>query len=146
MAAVNQGKAPRRRSLAEINTVPYIDVMLVLLVIFMVTAPLLSQGVKVELPQASAKPLPPEADKPVIVTVDPQGAMYLNQAANPESPLSDEELQRQVMVLLAATPNAPVLVRADETVAYGKVVQAMVLLQQSNATSIGLMTEPKDKQ
>lgn len=144
MANVTQTKSTRRRSLAEINTVPYIDVMLVLLVIFMVTAPLLNQGVKIDLPQATANPIPPEAKQPLIITVDSEGLYYLNQSDQPEQPLSADSLRQQVSALLVRTPDVPVMVRGDTAVPYGQVVRAMTVLQSAGAPSIGLMTEPPE--
>ncbi|OGT20758.1 MAG: protein TolR [Gammaproteobacteria bacterium RBG_16_57_12] len=140
MNAANK-KPSRRRPMAEINIVPYIDVMLVLLVIFMITAPLLTQGVKVELPQASAEPLPPESKEPVVVTVDTKGNYYLNIGDNQKKPIAAEALVNKVGAVLRRQPDTPVLVRGDRDVAYGRVVTAMTLLQQAGAPSVGLMTE-----
>lgn len=135
----------RRRQMAEINVVPYIDVMLVLLVIFMVTAPLLSQGVKVELPKAAAQQLEVKNKDPIIVSVDAQGNYFLNIAQNPADVISPEQLTLQVTTELQANQAAgekrQVLVKGDRSVDYGKVVQAMVLLQHAGAESVGLITE-----
>jgi biopolymer transport protein TolR len=142
-------KRQRKRPMSEINVVPYIDVMLVLLVIFMVTAPLLSQGVKVNLPQASAQTLPPKEKEPIIVSVDAQGQLYLNIANNPGQSLDSTTLQNQVAVELKVDQQQniqrPVLVKADKNVNYGTVMQAMVLLQQAGADSVGLVTEQPDQ-
>lgn len=136
----------RNKQLAEINVVPYIDVMLVLLVIFMITAPLLSQGVKVDLPKAAAQPLVSKHKEPIIVSIDAQGKYYLNIAADPSKVITPDNLAAQVAAELKQTdnPNEPrkVLVKGDKNVNYGDVVQAMVLLQNSGAESVGLMTEP----
>jgi biopolymer transport protein TolR len=138
----------RRRPMADINVVPYIDVMLVLLVIFMITTPLLSQGVKVTLPQASAQSLSSKDQQPIIVTVDTQGNYYLNIAANPGQAMDPSALQNQVAAELANAQQQgqqrQVLVKGDQRVDYGKVVQAMVLLQQAGAPTVGLMTESPD--
>jgi len=138
--------APRKRRLmAEINVVPLIDVMLVLLVIFMATAPLLTQGVKVELPQASAEPLPVRTQKdqpPLILTIDAQGARYLNISRNVDAALDDAELAELIGAALQVDPDRDVLLRADELVPYGRVVEAMVLLQGSGAARLGFLTDP----
>lgn len=135
----------RRRPMAEINVVPYIDVMLVLLVIFMITAPLLNQGINVDLPQAKAQTLPPQEKEPVVVSVDAKGLYYLNIATDPESPLSAEEILKRVSAELHVSKQQggqqrAVLVKGDKNVDYGHVVQAMILLQQAGAASVGLMT------
>lgn len=132
----------RKRFIAEINVVPYIDVMLVLLVIFMITAPLLNRGVEVDLPTSAAESLPPAEQKPLILSVDRDGAYYLNLAANPRRPLTAEGVFDLARVVLNKTPELSVLVRADETVNYGVVVRAMALLQQAGAAKVGLLTAP----
>ncbi|WP_297528033.1 protein TolR [Thiohalobacter sp.] len=132
----------KRRPMAEINVVPYIDVMLVMLVIFMVTAPLLTQGVQVELPGAAADPLPAETPEPLQVTVDAQGRLYLNVGEQPDRPVDEATLQARVAAVLRHRPKTPVLVRGDRNVDYGAVMRAMVLLQQAGAPSVGLVTEP----
>ncbi|MFO1430773.1 MAG: protein TolR [Candidatus Competibacteraceae bacterium] len=134
-----------RRLLAEINVVPYIDVMLVLLVIFMVTAPLLQQGVEVDLPKADAKALPADQPKPLILSVDRQGNYYLNLADNPGKPMDNTAVQAFVAEQLQRNSKLPVMVRADESVNYGTVTTAMVLLQRAGAPKVGLLTEtPKN--
>lgn len=137
-------KRIRKRPMAEINVVPYIDVMLVLLVIFMVTTPLLSQGVKVDLPQASAQVIPPKDQEPLIVSVDAQGNFYLNISAVPAQPIDAAALVNQVSAELKNSNQRPVFVKGDKNVNYGKVMQAMVLLQQAGAPSVGLVTEQPD--
>jgi len=134
----------RRGPMAEINVVPYIDVMLVLLVIFMITAPLLSQGVKIELPEASAKPLDKDSKEPVVLTVDAEGNYYLNIGGDEKKPVTEDEIVRRVGIILDKTPDTPVMVGADKSVNYGAVVQAMVLLQQAGAPSVGLKTDPSE--
>jgi len=135
----------RKRPMSEINVVPYIDVMLVLLIIFMVTAPLLSQGVNVELPQASAQSIPPKEQEPLIVSVDAKGNYYLNAAQNPDQPIDAAALTEQVTTALQTAQKQgqqrPVLVKGDKNVDYGRVVTAMVLLQRAGAASVGLVTE-----
>jgi biopolymer transport protein TolR len=133
-----------RRLVAEMNVVPYIDVMLVLLIIFMVTAPLLTQGIKVDLPKAAAEPLPPELNdiQPLILSVDATGNYYLNIGSNDESPISEDAVAQRVSAVLSREPKTPVLVKADQSVPYGRVVQGMVLLQQSGAEKVGFITDP----
>lgn len=135
----------KRKRISDINVVPYIDVMLVLLIIFMVTTPLLSQGVKVDLPKAAAKVLPNQ-NVPIIVSVDTRGNYYLNIAATPEAPISGSDLTKDVASALQKNQDRKVYVRADQSVDYGKVITAMVLLQQAGAGSVGLMTDaPKNQ-
>ncbi len=136
----------RKRRMAEINVVPYIDVMLVLLVIFMITAPLLTQGVNVNLPQAKAKAMA-EDKTPVIVSVNQSGDYFLNLSTTPNSPLPAQQIAVQVAARIQLAkqkqePLPPVYVKADRDVNYGKVVQAMVMLQQAGAENIGLVTDP----
>ncbi len=132
----------RRRPVSEINVVPYIDVMLVLLIIFMVTAPLISQGVKVDLPKPSANPIEQEDTPPIIASVDVKGRYFLNVGEDQESPISKEELGAIVKAQLTKEPNTPVVVKGDGQVAYNEVIQLMVLLQQAGVPSVGLMTDP----
>lgn len=128
--------------MGEINVVPYIDVMLVLLIIFMVTAPLLTQGVQVELPKAAAESLPPDDKEPIVVTVDRNGELYLNIGENPKQPIDDRLMVAQVSKVLRNRPDTPVMVRGDNAVGYGSVVHAMTLLQQAGAPNVGLITDP----
>ena len=145
MQAYQRG-APRK-PMAEINVVPFIDVMLVLLVIFMVTTPLLTQGVKVDLPKTEAKAIPPQQKEPLILTVDEKGEYYLNTAEKPNQPITARTLNTLVTMQLSPSVDPgeqqrPVLVRGDKNTNYGKIVEAMVLLQQAGAKSVGLITEP----
>ncbi len=135
----------RKRPMSEINVVPYIDVMLVLLIIFMITAPLLTQGVKVDLPQAPSSPLPPNDKEPVIVNVDKEGNFFINYGENQDQPVSADVLLNRVSALLKYQPGIPVLVGGDTNVAYGQVVQVMTLLQQAGAPSVGMITDPPEK-
>lgn len=139
-------KTRRRRSLVtEINVVPYIDVMLVLLIIFMVTTPLLTQGVQVDLPQAQAKVIDSKEQEPVIITVDAAGRYFLNVNQEPEAVLTEDMLTSRLSAYLQVQEKQghkpPVLVKGDKDVNYGSVVQAMVLLQQTGVDNVGLMTE-----
>jgi biopolymer transport protein TolR len=137
----------RRRPVAEINIVPYIDVMLVLLMVFMITAPLLTQGVNVKLPKAAAKALTANEQLPIIVSINKKGQYFLNIAKKPSRALSASALNDDVGRALGRAKQRnqvrPVYVRGDSGVDYGKVVQAMVLLQQAGAKSVGLITEPE---
>lgn len=132
----------KRRPLSEINVVPYIDVMLVLLIIFMITAPLLSQGVKIDLPQVPSEALPASDSDPVIVSVDAAGNFFINYGENQDEPVSPEVLVNRVGALMKYRPKLPVLVKGDASVDYGRVVQAMALLQGAGVKGIGLITEP----
>ena len=131
----------RRRPISEINVVPYIDVMLVLLVIFMIAAPLLTQGVKVDLPQADAEPLDVETQEPLVVTIDAAGGYYLNYGEDQDVPIEPRVLAARVGALLRHRPGLSVVVRGDENVPYGDVVILMTILQRAGAPSVGLMTE-----
>ena len=135
----------RKRPIAEINVVPYIDVMLVMLVIFMITAPLLTQGVKVDLPEAAAQPIEEADQEPLVVSVDASGKLYLNVGEAPESPVDAEGLVQTVAAVLRRQPQKSVLVRGDHAVEYGAVVSAMVLLQQAGVPNVGLVTEPPEQ-
>lgn len=134
------------KPMSEINVVPFIDVMLVLLVIFMITAPLLTQGVKVDLPKTQAKAIAEQQKEPLIITVDAKGQFYYNLADKPNQPITSRTLSHLVETTLqsasADAPQRPVLVRGDQGVNYGKVMEAMVLLQQAGAKSVGLITQP----
>ena len=135
----------RKRPMSEINVVPYIDVMLVLLIIFMITAPLLSQGVKIDLPQVPSEPLPASDNDPVIVSVDAAGNFFINYGEDPDQPVSAEVLVNRVGALVKYLPKLPVLVKGDTGVNYGRVVQAMALLQGAGVKGIGLITEPPEQ-
>jgi biopolymer transport protein TolR len=131
----------KRRAVSEINVVPYIDVMLVLLIIFMITAPIVQQGVEVELPKLAANSLPPEQQEPVILTVSKTGEYYLNVGDDLKKPLSEDIVIHRVALILKLKPQTPLLVRGDKNVSYGSVTTAMVLLQSAGVEKVGLMTE-----
>ena len=135
-----------RRLMGDINVVPYIDVMLVLLIIFMITAPLLTQGVQVDLPDADAQPIDAEDlrhREPLVLSVDREGRYYVNVGGNEDAPVDEGTVRQRVGVVLGRDPRTPVLVKADERVPYGRVVQGMVLLQQAGAKRIGFVTDPR---
>lgn len=139
------GRHSKRRLMSEINVVPYIDVMLVLLIIFMVTAPLLSQGVKVSLPRASAKPLDLKANEtPVILTVNASGQYFLNIGAHPDQPLDASHVVALVKAVLTLKPGTHVLVRGDKDARYDAVLRGMTLLQAAGVPSVGLETNPNN--
>ncbi len=133
----------RRKRMSEINVVPYIDVMLVLLVIFMVTAPLFHQGVEVALPSAPAKPLEKtdENQEPLIISVDRAGLVYVNKSAVPDQPIDDNLFRNQIEEILSKE-SSPIYVRGDNNVDYGRVVSVMVMLQEAGAENVGLITDP----
>ncbi len=131
----------RRRLMAEINVVPYIDVMLVLLVIFMVTAPLITQGVKVELPKARAGVIAGETSRPVLITIDQFGDLYLDVGGQGSEPVDARQLFSRLKVVLEDQPQTPVMVSGDGRVDYGRVVEAMVVAQAAGAPNVGLITQ-----
>ncbi len=131
----------KRRAVSEINVVPYIDVMLVLLIIFMITAPIVQQGVEIELPQLTANSLPPDEQEPVILTVSKTGDYYLNIGDDLKKPVSDDVVAQRIALVLKQKPQTPVLVRGDKDADYGSVTTAMVLLQSAGVEKVGLMTE-----
>lgn len=132
-----------RRQVAEINVVPYIDVMLVLLVIFMITAPLLQTGVEIDLPDAVAAPIKDDGQgqEPLVLSVDSGGQWFLNVGDDPESPLDQLEIQKLAAAVLRLDPNRSVLVAGDSSIDYGQIIQAMVTLQLAGADKVGLQTE-----
>ena len=135
----------KHRLMAEINVVPYIDVMLVLLIIFMITAPLLTQGITVDLPKAAAEALDPELlkeNEPLVLSVDRDGSYYLNIGDNVESPVEEDTVVERVSAVIRQNPMTPVLVKADQSVPYGRVVTGAALLQRAGAEKIGFLTDP----
>ena len=135
----------KRKLIAEINVVPYIDVMLVLLIIFMVTAPLLTQGIKVDLPKAGAEPIRDVPNQPpLVVSIDAVGNLYINVGDDEDKPISGKEIVARTGAVLRNRPQTPVLVKADRAVEYGFVVGAMVLLQRAGADNVGFVTDPLD--
>lgn len=134
-------KSNRRRPMSDINVVPYIDVMLVLLIVFMVTAPMLMQGVKVELPKAAATPVGKQDDEPLIVSVKADGSYFINLGKDKEKSQSLNVVQDKVSKILRRKPETSVLVWGDTSVPYGSVVALMTALQSAGAASVGLVTE-----
>ena len=141
--------ATRRRPMSEINVVPYIDVMLVLLVIFMATAPLMMQGVEIDLPNTDSKPLSNEQDDPLVITVDDEGRIFVNtgmpRAGDEGTRATIYSLADQAAKIIDARPDIAVYVRADKAIAYGEVIEVMTVLQRAGATSVGLVTEPVEE-
>ncbi len=135
------GRRNKHRPMAEINVVPYIDVMLVLLIIFMVTAPMLMQGVKVDLPEAAADPVENQDSEPVIVSINQGGQLFLNLGGQEEQALSLATIKQRVGAVMRRNPEKPVLVWGDRAVPYGEVVTLMTALQEAGAPSVGLVTE-----
>ena len=131
----------RRRAMSEINVVPYIDVMLVLLIIFMVTAPLMNLGVDIELPKSNAKSLEQKTE-PVLVSITKDGTTYLTLGAEEREEIDAETLVTKVSAFVRQNPEAPVLIGGDTGVDYGRVYETMVLLQQAGAPRVGLMSQP----
>ena len=134
----------RRKPVSEINVVPYIDVMLVLLVIFMATAPLITQGVKVDLPKAEAQTIETEDETMMIVTVDANGLYYLNVGDEPTNAMSAVAIAGLVKTRLQVAPATPVVVNGDGAVKYESVIDLMVMLQRAGVPSVGLMTDPNE--
>ena len=132
----------KKRPMVAINVVPYIDVMLVLLVIFMITTPILTQGVKVDLPRATSEKIPSNDSKPIVVTVNKGGEYFVNQGIDdPKIPLSADQLSQVVIDLSKQNLGKPVYVRGDSQANYGKVVKAMALIQKAGVDKVGLVTE-----
>ena len=135
----------KRKLMGEINVVPYIDVMLVLLIIFMVTAPLLTQGIEVDLPEAASEPIDNEANEtPIVLSVDETGNLYINIGDDEDLPQNAREIVARTAAVIRNRPDTAVLVKADRAVPYGNVVGAMVLLQRAGADKVGFVTDPLD--
>ena len=136
------GRTRKRRQLkAEINVVPYIDVMLVLLIIFMVTAPLLHLGVDIQLPQSTAKAV--QVDKePILISIDKDGQFYLTLGNAPRENLDAQALVTKVAAFVRQNPQVPVLLGGDSRASYGQVYDILPGLQQAGVTKVGLMSQP----
>lgn len=135
----------RKRPISEINVVPYIDVMLVLLIIFMITAPLLSQGVRVDLPQVPSESMPASDKEPVVISVDADGNFFVNYGDDQDKPITASTLANRINALIKYQPGIPVYVKGDNNVPYGRVVELMALLQSAGVDGVGLVTEPLEQ-
>ena len=144
MSAIASRRHRKRKLKAEINVVPYIDVMLVLLIIFMVTAPLLNLGVDIELPQSNAKSMQEKKD-PVIVSVDPAGTYFLTVEAGSNEAVTRDVLEAKMRAIVNQNPQVPVFVAGDGSANYQKVMDAMVLLQRAGVERVGLMSQPNSE-
>lgn len=132
----------KRRLLSEINVVPYIDVMLVLLIIFMITAPLLTQGINVDLPKVATQPVAADSNEPLVLSIDKDGKFYLNIGEKTDAALDDAAIVERASAVIRRNPQIQVLVKADQAVPYGRAMAGMSLLQQSGAPKVGLLTDP----
>jgi len=137
---------PKRHLLAEMNVVPYIDVMLVLLVIFMITAPMLTQGVKVELPKVASETIQVNSEEPVVVSIKADGSYWLKQGKNDNQSMALDELSTHLLAVQQQQPNLQVLINGDTQVPYGEVVKLMAALQKAQIIRVGLLTEPPQDQ
>lgn len=138
-----RGWRVRHKPMADINVVPYIDVSLVLLVIFMITAPLLESEVGIDLPQADAPPLGPTADSPIVVTVKADGGLFVALGGDEAKAVDNAGLREMVLAGLQARPGRTVLIRGEQTVAYGQVVSVMAALKKAGVARVGLLTRPE---
>ncbi len=138
-------RGSRRKPMAEINVVPYIDVTLVLLIIFMVTAPMLQTGVDVDLPQAESRNIDPSKGLPIVITINAEGALFLDVGNQGDKPVGAEELTAAVTKALAKKPELSVLLRGDRAVDYGRVISVMAALKNAGVASVGLMTSPLEE-
>lgn len=136
-----------RRLISEINVVPYIDVMLVLLVIFMITAPLLSQGILIDLPDVPADPLTDALDDPLVLSVDREGQFYLNLGGDAQTPLDEQTVLDRAAAIMRRRAETPIYVRGDEGAAHGRVMRGFALLKQAGAGQVMLVTDvPQSEQ
>ena len=134
----------KRKLIAEINVVPYIDVTLVLLIVFMVTAPMLMQGVEVALPKAPAQPLPEQQDEPLIVSIKADGSLYINLGPTPDTAVPNNVIADRVKKIIGQKPATRVLIWGDKAIAYGEVVKLMTVLQSAGVEGVGLVTDPNE--
>lgn len=135
-------RSGNKKPMAEINVVPFIDVMLVLLVIFMITAPMLTQGVQVDLPQVTSEPIESQDESdPIIISVDQEGVYFITLGED-STAVSLEQMAERVTAILQRRPETPVMVRGDRNVAYGQIVVLMSTLQRSGVANVGLLSEP----
>lgn len=134
-------RSGKSKPMGEINVVPFIDVMLVLLVVFMITAPMLTQGVQVELPQVTSQPIESQENDPIIISVDREGEYFITLGEDSTS-VSLDEMSQRVVAILQQRPDTPVMVRGDSNVAYGQIVVLMSTLQGAGVANVGLLSEP----
>lgn len=130
----------QEESISQINITPFVDVMLVLLVIFMVTAPILQQGVNVDLPEVASGPLE-GSDEQLVVSVTRDGKVLLN-----DSPVKTEELSQRLAAILRVRPDRAVYLRADKNIPYGKIVEVMAAVRNAGVRKLGMVTEPLENQ
>ncbi len=135
MATPSKGGTVRYRPMSEINVTPFVDVMLVLLVVFMVTAPLLTVGVEIDLPKAESEPLLGE-DEPLTVTIDAAGQLFLQKSA-----ITLDELGPKLLAISGENPDARIFLRGDQAVGYGRVMQVMSAINMAGFTRVALVTE-----
>ena len=135
---------PKRHLLAEMNVVPYIDVMLVLLVIFMITAPMLTQGLKVELPRVASEAIQMDSQQPIIVSIKADGSYWLKQGDDDDQTMPLTDITQALLAVQQQQPNLQVLINGDTQVPYGEVVKLMASLQQAQIVRVGLLTEPTE--
>ncbi len=133
----------RRKPMSEINMVPFIDIMMVLLVAFMVSSPMFTQGVQVDLPKTDSKPVEiPKGEEPLVISIKPDGSYYLSLESTGDKPLTLDDMADKVAKIKQAKPTTLVLVKGDQEASYGSVVKAMAVLQKVGVTDVGLITEP----
>jgi len=141
---MNQRPRKRMKPMSDINVVPYIDVMLVLLIVFMITAPLMTQGINVELPKVISDPMFLKNNEPLLVSIGKKGKYYLELGGKRNSASSLEEVEKAVKIILKRKPKTPVLVNGDRRVPYGAVIELLNALQKANVPNVGLLTEPPE--
>ena len=132
--------------ISDINVVPYVDVMLVLLVIFMITAPLLSQGITIDLPDVPADQLDVSMDDPLVLSVDSEGRLYLNFGGNAETALDEQTVRDRVSAVVRRNAEVPVFVRGDEEAIHGRVMRGIALLNQAGVRQVIFVTEEPAEQ
>jgi biopolymer transport protein TolR len=130
--------------ISEMNVVPYVDVMLVLLVIFMIAAPLMTQGVTVNLPDMQADVVDAALDDPLILTVDRDGNYYLNFGGDAEQPVDEQAVLERAGAVVRRDATTPIFVRGDEDATHGQVTQGIGLLRRAGATQVVLVVEPPE--
>jgi biopolymer transport protein TolR len=143
---VSEGRSRRgrKRVMAEINVVPYIDVTLVLLIIFMITAPLVTQSVQVELPKVASVVAEPSEEEPVNVTIDKQGQVYIDIGDNPETPVDEESMVTRLAAVMKYKPTTQIYLSGDTAVNYGRVLEVFAALNSAGIQNVGLRSDPLD--